>query len=362
MAERIIVLPGDGIGSEVVGAGLEILKECVSRHHLDLEVQEFEVGGQALEKHGEPLPSFVLEACRESRAVLLGAVGGPRFDDQPRHLRPERALLQLRKELGLYANLRPVRPYEALLATSPLKKEIIEDVDILIVRELTGGIYFGEPRGVETRPEGRVGFNSEVYFDFEVERIARVALEASRKRRFHVTSVEKSNVLESSQLWRQVVEEVAGEYPDVKVDHMLVDSCAMQLIGRPKQFDVILSTNMFGDILSDEAAMLTGSIGMLPSASLGGKTALYEPVHGTAPDIAGQSKANPLATISSVAMLFRYSLDRHDIAIEIEEAVEKTLEEGYRTADIACEGEKAIGTRAMLDQVRRHLVKRSSTV
>ena len=355
MGERILALPGDGIGPEVVHAGTEILKECASRHHLDLEVQEFEVGGQALLKHGEPLPAFVLDACRESRALLLGAVGDPRFDDQPRHLRPERALLQLRKELGLYANLRPIRPHKALLAASSLKEEMITGVDILIVRELTGGIYFGEPRGLETRPEGRVGFNSEVYFDFEVERIARVAFEASRKRRLHVTSVEKSNVLESSQLWRSVVEKVAPEYPDVRVDHMLVDNCAMQLIGRPKQFDVILSTNMFGDILSDEAAMLTGSIGMLPSASLGGKTALYEPVHGTAPDIAGQGRANPLATIASVAMLFRHSLDRHDIALEIEAAVGKTLQEGHRTADIALQGEKAIGTSAMLEQVERHL-------
>ncbi len=359
MGEKIVALPGDGIGPEVVQAGVEILKECASRHRLDLEVQEFEVGGQALLKHGEPLPSPVLDACRESRALLLGAVGGPRFDDHPRHLRPERVLLRLRKELGLYANLRPIRPHEALLAASPLKEEIIAGVDILIVRELTGGIYFGEPRGLETRSEGRVGFNSEVYFDFEVERIARIAFEASRKRRLHVTSVDKSNVLESSQLWRSVVEEVARDYPDVRVDHMLIDNCAMQLMAQPEQFDVILSTNMFGDILSDEAAMLTGSIGMLPSASLGGKTALYEPVHGTAPDIAGQGKANPLATIASVAMLFRHSLDCHDIALEIEAAVEKTLQEGHRTADIALKGEKAIGTSAMLKQVRRHLVRAS---
>lgn len=352
MAETIVALPGDGIGPEVVGAGLEIVRECASRHGLDLEIQQFEVGGQALAKHGDPLPESVIEACRECRAVLLGAVGDPRFDDNPSHLRPERALLKLRRELGLYANLRPVKLYNALADASPLKREIIQGVDILIVRELTGGIYFGEPRGQETRPEGRVGFNSEVYFDFEVERIARVAFEASRKRGRCVTNVDKSNVLESSQFWRSVVREVAGEYGDVQLDHLLVDNCAMQLIARPKQFDVILSTNMFGDILSDEAAMLTGSIGMLPSASLGGQTSLFEPVHGTAPDIAGQDKANPLATIASVALLFRHAFNRHDIALEIETAIQKTLDEGHRTADIAVAGEKVIGGQAMLRQVQ----------
>lgn len=355
MAETIVVLPGDGIGPEVIAAGVKILEECASRHGVDLEIQHFEVGGEALARHGDPLPDFVLEACLKARAVLLGAVGGPRFDDSPTHLRPERALLQLRKELGLYANLRPVKLYRALSAASPLRPEIIEDTDILIVRELTGGIYFGEPRGLETRPEGKVGFNSEVYFDFEVDRIARVAFDASRKRKLHVTSVDKSNVLESSKLWREVVQELARSYPDVQVDHMLVDNCAMQLIVRPREFDVILSTNMFGDILSDEAAMLTGSIGMLPSASLGGQTGLFEPVHGTAPDIAGQEKANPLATVASVALLFRYALNREDIALEIESAIEKTLDQGHRTADIAVEGEKVISGRTMLEQLRRCL-------
>lgn len=350
MGETIVALPGDGIGLEVVAAGVEVLRECASRHNLELSIEEYAVGGQAIEKYGDPLPDFVLEACRKSKAVVLGAVGDVRFESKPRHLRPERALLQLRKELGLYANLRPIKLYEPLISSSALKPEIIRGVDILIVRELTGGIYFGEPRGLETRSEGRVGFNSEVYYDFEIDRIARVAFEAGRKRSRRVTSVDKSNVLESSQLWRSVVTEIAREYPDVTLSHLLVDNCAMQLIARPRQFDVLLSTNMFGDILSDEAAMLTGSIGMLPSASLGGKTALYEPVHGTAPDIAGQNKANPLATIASVALLFRYSLDREDIALQIERAIEKALSDGRRTADIAA-SEKAIGTRAMLDAV-----------
>lgn len=355
MGETIVVLPGDGIGSEVVSAGLEVFKECASRHSLDLEVQEFDVGGKAIDKYGDPLPDLVLEACRRARALLLGAVGDSRFDKNPRHLRPERALLQLRKELGLYANLRPIRVYQPLLGASSLKSEIIDGVDILMVRELTGGIYFGEPRGLETRSEGRVGFNSEVYFDYEVDRIARVAFESSRRRKSRVTSVDKSNVMESSQLWRSVVQEVGRDYPDVTLEHMLVDNCAMQLIARPRQFDVILTTNMFGDILSDEAAMLTGSIGMLPSASLGGTTGLYEPVHGSAPDIAGQDKANPLATMASVALLFRHSLDRDDIASQIERAIEQTLTDGYRTADIAGAGERPVGTRAMLEQVLKRL-------
>lgn len=355
MSETIVALPGDGIGLEVVNAGLEVLRACAKRHELDLDVREFAVGGQAIEKYGDPLPDFVLEACQKSRAVLLGAVGDSRFESNPRHLRPERALLQLRKALGLYANLRPVRLYKALLSASTLKSEVVDGVDILIVRELTGGIYFGEPRGIETRSQGRMGVNTELYFDFEVDRIARVAFDASRNRRRHVTSVDKSNVLETSQLWRSVVNEVAREYSDVTLNHMLVDNCAMQLVARPRHFDVLLTNNMFGDILSDEAAMLTGSIGMLPSASLGGQTALYEPVHGTAPDIAGQDKANPLATIASVALLFRYSLNRDDIAVGIENALAKTLDQGHRTADIATQGEKPVGTRAMLDFVLQNL-------
>ena len=356
MGLTIVALPGDGVGKEVVSSSLRVFQECVSKHGIDVQLEEYKIGGQALEEYGEPLPDFVLEACKSSRIVLLGAVGDDRYDNNPPHLRPEQALLRLRKELGLFANLRPVRTNAALLESSPLKASIVEGVDILIVRELTGGIYFGEPRGIETRAEGRVGINTEVYFDYEVERIARVAFEASQGRRQRLTSVDKANVLESSQLWRTVVSELSPDFPKVALQHMLVDNCAMQLIARPKDFDVLLASNLFGDILSDEAAMLTGSIGMLPSASLGessaqGRIGMYEPVHGTAPDIVGQEKANPLATIASVALLFRYSLGRDDIGREIEYAIEKTLERGYRTPDIATEGGHLLGTQEMVDQV-----------
>jgi len=356
MGLTVVALPGDGVGREVVSASLRVFQECISKHQIDVQVEEYKIGGQALEEYGEPLPEFVLEACKASRIVLLGAVGDEKHDSNPPHLRPEQALLGLRKELGLFANLRPVKPNTALLDSSPLKASLVEGVDILIVRELTGGIYFGEPRGIEVRKEGRVGINSEVYFDYEVERIARVAFEASEKRNQHVTSVDKFNVLESSQLWRTVVTELSQNFPKVQLEHMLVDNCAMQLIARPKDFDVLLSTNLFGDILSDEAAMLTGSIGMLPSASLGelgpqGRIGMYEPVHGTAPDIAGQGKANPLATIASVALLFRYSLGRDDIGKEIEGAIETTLEKGYRTPDIATKEGQILGTQDMVDKV-----------
>ncbi|MBI4446372.1 MAG: 3-isopropylmalate dehydrogenase [Acidobacteria bacterium] len=355
MSSRVVALPGDGIGPEVVEAGLEVLRESAKKYALDIEIEQYAIGGRGIEEYGDPLPPAVLEACRKSRAVLLGSVGDARYDSNPHHLRPERALLQLRKELGLFANLRPIKCHEALTFASPLKPEIVKGVDILIVRELIGGIYFGEPRGLETRSQGRVGFNSEVYYDFEIQRIARVAFEASRSRGRRVTSVDKSNVLESSQLWRSVVSEAANEYADVSLSHILVDNCAMQLIARPRQFDVLLCTNMFGDILSDEAAMLTGSIGMLPSASVGGETALYEPVHGTAPDIAGKGKANPLATIASVALLFRHSFQREDIARRIETAVEMTLNQGVRTADIALPSDQVVGTRGMLDSVLENL-------
>lgn len=360
MRQTITVLPGDGIGPEVVAATLQVFHHCLRRHSLELEVAEYEVGGRALDRFGEPLPEAVLEACRACRIVLLGAVGDPRFDAHPPHQRPEQALLKLRKELGLFANLRPVKTFPSLLEASTLKRPVVEGVDILIVRELTGGIYFGEPRGLETRAEGRLGFNSEVYYDYEIERIAHVAFQAARLRKKKVTSVDKSNVLESSQLWRTVVEEVGRQYPDVQLEHMLVDNCAMQLLARPRSFDVLLTSNLFGDILSDEAAMLTGSIGMLPSASLGeeteqGRLGLYEPVHGSAPDIAGQGKANPLATIASLALLFRYSLQRDDIAVEIETAIEKALEEGYATPDLALPGMQVVGTQELVDRVLDHL-------
>ncbi|UCF38815.1 MAG: 3-isopropylmalate dehydrogenase [Acidobacteriota bacterium] len=360
MSQKVVFLPGDGIGKEVAAGARQVLDECSGRHQLNLQVEEYDLGGTAIDKHGEPLPQFVLDACLESKIVFLGAVGDPRFDASPPHLRPEKALLGLRKALELFANLRPIRTYSELIDASTLKREVIEDVDILIVRELTGGIYFGEPRGLETRSGNRVGFNTEIYADYEVERISRIAFEASRLRSGRVTSVDKSNVLESSQLWRVVVEEVAKDYSDVKLDHLLIDNCAMQLVARPRSFDVLLTNNMFGDILSDEAAMLTGSIGMLPSASVGatggeGRVGLYEPVHGSAPDIAGQDKANPLAAIGCVALLFRYSLDRDDIACQIEQAIEKVLSEGIRTGDIAVAGSRVVGTCEMVDAVLERL-------
>lgn len=360
MSHKIIVLPGDGIGAEVTRGAIAVLDECARRHSLELEVEEHDIGGVAIDKTGEPLPRSVLEACLQSKIVLLGAVGDPRFDRQPGHLRPEKALLGLRKELGLFANLRPIITFPELLDASTLKREVIEGVDILIVRELTGGIYFGEPRGLETRAEGRVGFNSEVYFDFEIERIARIAFEAARMRSRNLVSVDKSNVLESSQLWRAVVEEVHEDYPEVGLGHILIDNCAMQLVTRPKTFDVLLTSNMFGDILSDEAAMLTGSIGMLPSASLGaeeedGRVGLFEPVHGSAPDIAGQDRANPLAAIGCVALMFRYSLDRDDIGREIERAILRVLADGIRTPDISVEGSIEVGTQLMVNSVLERL-------
>lgn len=360
MAEKIVALPGDGIGEEVVAQALRVLERAAEKAALSIEVDILPAGGKAIDTHGEPLPQSVLESCRKARCVLLGAVGAPRFDNNPPHLRPEKALLSLRSELGLYANLRPVKTFSILLDASPLKREVVENVDILIIRELTGGIYFGEPRGNETREKHRVAFNTEIYSDLEIERIARIAFEAARLRGRQVTSVDKSNVLESSQLWRTVVNEVAVDYPDVELNHMLIDNCAMQLIAQPQRFDVLLTSNIFGDILSDEAAMLTGSIGMLPSASLGqrtesGRIGLYEPVHGSAPDIAGQDKANPLATIASVALLFRYSLDHSDIAEQIEAAIETVLDEGYRTVDIATSGTRVVGTREMTDQIIAHV-------
>ncbi len=360
MARTLIALPGDGIGPEVVGGALQVLEACARRFGLDLEVRTLAVGGAALDEFGEPLPGFVLDACLESGLVLLGAVGDPRFDDRPPDRRPEKALLRLRSEMKLFANLRPVRLTAALAAASPLKEEIVAGADLLFVRELTGGIYFGEPRGIEEREGQRVGFNTEVYSEGEIRRIARVAFEAARLRRGRVHSVDKSNVLESSQLWRAVVREVAAGYPEVELHHVLVDNCAMQLIARPRQFDVLLTSNMFGDILSDEAAMLTGSIGMLPSASLGEsrdgtRPGLYEPVHGSAPDIAGRGQANPLAAIQSLALLLRYSLGRDDAAAAIEAAVERVLQRGLRTPDLAEGGQPAVSTGEMSAEVARAL-------
>ena len=353
--KRVVLLPGDGIGAEVVPEAAGVLKVAAETARLDLVVEEHPVGGAACDAVGEPLPDETLEAARRADAVLLGAIGRPGFEGLPPERRPEVALLGLRRELRVFANLRPVKLHPALETASPLRPERIRGTDVLIVRELTGGIYFGAPRGVEGEGADRVARNTMTYSVAEVSRIARVAFEAARKRRKMVTSVDKANVLEVSQLWREVVTDVAGDYPDVRLDHLYVDNAAMQLVNRPADFDVILTGNMFGDILSDEAAMLVGGIGMLPSASLGEGTGLYEPVHGSAPDIAGKGMANPLAAILSVAMMLRHSLDRPEAADRVETAISRVLDGGARTPDLARNGETPISTGEMGRRVRESM-------
>jgi 3-isopropylmalate dehydrogenase len=345
--KKITAIPGDGIGTEVVEQALLVLQKIEKVYGHPFDVQQALAGGAALDITGVPLPAATLELCRQSHAVLLGALGGPKWDANPPGLKPENGLLGLREGLGLYANLRPARVYPALANASTLKRNVVEGVDLLIVRELTGGIYFGKPRGISIENGEEVGVNTEIYRTSEIKRIARVAFEAAQKRRRKLTSVDKQNVLESSQLWRRVVTEVGRDYPDVELKLLLVDTCAMQLIANPKQFDVIVTSNLFGDILSDEAAMLTGSIGMLPSASLGGKLGMFEPVHGSAPDIAGKDLANPIATIASLAMMLKYSFGLQRESDAIERAIVSVLEAGYRTADLREEGKIQVGTRKM---------------
>ncbi len=360
MNYKILILPGDGIGPEVVREGTQLLSQVARLHGFQVEFEEGLVGGASIDAHGKPLTDPVLRLAKESHAVLLGAMGGPKWDGLDYAIRPERALLALRQELGLFANLRPVKLFSALASASTLKREVVEGTDLLVVRELTGGIYFGQPKGVTRLPDGTErGVNTEVYTTPEIERIAAVAFDAARRRRKRVISVDKANVLEATELWRKVVTRVHKEkgYSDVQLEHMLVDNCAMQLIRNPKQFDVIVTTNMFGDILSDEAAMLTGSIGMLPSASLGGKVGMYEPVHGSAPDITGKDMANPLATILTIALMLRHSLDQSKAADGIEKAVEEVLNEGYRTADIQEEGRRLVGCKEMGRLVREKIDK-----
>ncbi len=349
---KILVLPGDGVGKEVISEALKVLKKVASLAHLVFETKEGSVGGASIDQHGVPITDEVLKMADDSDAVLLGAVGGPKWDQLEHKKRPEQALLALRKELGLYANLRPAVVDPSLLEASPLKREVVEGVDILVVRELTGGIYFGTPKGIEKNKDGSErGFNTEVYSTHEIERIALKAFDLARKRRRKVTSVDKANILESSELWRRVVTQIGKRFPDVELSHLYVDNCAMQLIRNPKQFDVILTTNLFGDILSDEAAMLTGSIGMLPSASLGDHHALYEPVHGSAPDIAGKDQANPIATILSVAMMLKFTFQLHDLGIAVEQAVRQTLKEGYRTLDLTLDDKQAASSSEMGDLI-----------
>jgi 3-isopropylmalate dehydrogenase len=346
---KIAVLPGDGIGPEIVAQAVRVLQ----RLGLPLELQEAPVGGAGYEAAGDPLPEATLRLARDADAILFGAIGGPQYDALPRDKRPERGLLRLRKELGLFANLRPANVFPELAGASSLRPELVAGLDLLIVRELTGDIYFGEPRGIATLPSGeREGFNTMRYRESEIRRIVRVAFEAARKRGKRLCSVDKANVLETTELWKQVATETGKDYADVELSHMYVDNCAMQLVRNPKQFDVIVTGNLFGDILSDEASMLTGSIGMLPSASLDEKgKGLYEPIHGSAPDIAGKGVANPLATILSAAMMLRYSLARPAEAGRLEAAVRKVLATGLRTADIYTEGCRKAGTREMGDAV-----------
>ena len=351
MQKKITVIPGDGIGTEVVAQALRVLDKIETIYGHRFERQEALAGGAALDATGLPLPAETLEKCKDSDAVLLGALGGPKWDNNPPGKKPENGLLGLRAGLGLYANLRPARIYPALANASTLKREVVEGVDLLIVRELTGGIYFGKPRGISKEGEEEVGINTEIYRTSEIRRIAKVGFEAARKRRRKLTSVDKANVLEASQLWRRVVIEVGKDFPDIELSHLYVDNCAMQLIANPKQFDVIVTSNLFGDILSDEAAMLTGSIGMLPSASLGGSIGMYEPVHGSAPDIAGKDIANPIATIASLAMMLKYSFGLQKESDAVEQAIVSVLESGYRTADLKEEGKTTVGTKQIGDLI-----------
>ena len=355
---NLTILPGDGIGPEAMGEVRKVIAWLEGHADLSFTCHEDDIGGAAYERYGVPLADETLEKCQASDAVIMGSVGGPEWDNVPYDKRPEAGLLRLRKEMGLFANLRPALVFDALVDASSLKPEIVKGLDILIVRELTGGVYFGEPRGIEDLGNGqRRGVNTQVYETYEIERVGRVAFDLARKRakenkQGHVTSCEKANVMESGKLWREDMSALhAAEFSDVTLEHMYADNCAMQLLRNPSQFDVIVTDNLFGDILSDEAAMLTGSLGMLPSASLGetGKPGLYEPVHGSAPDIAGQGKANPLATILSFAMALRYSLDCSAEAELIEQAVKNILSSGIRTPDIIAEGCTEVSTSGMGD-------------
>ena len=353
MSHRILLLPGDGIGPEVVEQAKRVLEATAGVFDLDLIFDSADLGGVAIDRHGEPYPEATRLLARQADAILLGAVGGPKWDALPAGERPERGLLAIRSDLDLFCNLRPAMLYPQLADASSLKPDLVAGLNLLIVRELTGGIYFGEPRGVETSAEGvRRGFNTDVYDESEIDRIARLAFQFAQKRNGRLCSVDKANVLEVTMLWRDVVTEVSADFPDIELSHMYVDNAAMQLVREPKQFDVMLTGNLFGDILSDTAAMLTGSIGMLPSASLNAESrGLYEPVHGSAPDIAGAGKANPLATILSAAMLLRYSLDEGPAADAIEAAVEHVLNAGLRTPDIASNSADMSTTKAMGDAV-----------
>ena len=355
---KIALLPGDGIGAEVTPEARRVLEVVGKATGASFEFEGGLVGGAAIDATGGPLPEASLRLCRQADAILFGAVGGPKWDRLPQETRPERGLLRIRKELDLFANLRPAKCFPMLVDASPLKRSVVEGTDLMVIRELTGGLYFGEPRGREALPGGgERAVNTMSYTTREIERVVRAAFDVAMKRKKRLASVDKSNVLVVSQLWRDTVNRLAGEYPQVQVEHVLVDNCAMALVHKPTHFDTLVTENTFGDILSDEAAILAGSMGMLPSASLGDTGGLYEPVHGTAPDIAGKGVANPIAAILSAAMLLRYSLDRGADADRVEAAVLKVLEAGHRTADIRSAGDRPVGTQQMGDLVTREVEK-----
>jgi 3-isopropylmalate dehydrogenase len=356
-SKTVCVLAGDGIGPEVIGPAVSVLEQVADIAGFRVRTIRAAIGGEALDRFGDPLPDETLQICRTSDAVLLGAVGGPRWDSNPPNLRPEKGLLGIRKGLGLYGNLRPVRQLRPLLDCSTLKPEVVDGIDLIVVRELTGGLYFGEPRGISGEPGSEVGLNSMRYQRFEIERIARKAFDLARLRRRNLTSVDKANVLEVSRLWRQVVESIHSGYSDVTLSHQYVDNCAMQMVLRPSQFDVILTENTFGDILSDIGGVLTGSIGTLPSASVGDGPSLYEPVHGSAPDIVGKDLANPIGTIGCVAMMFEISFGRPDLARRITDAIDRVLAQGFRTRDLSRSGGTLVGTRAFADRVQEQIAK-----
>ena len=349
---KILILPGDGIGTEIVDQAVKVINSLNANHEMGMTLVNGLIGGVAYDKTGSPLPDETIEVAKSCDSILLGAVGGPKWESLERDLRPERGLLGIRSELDLFSNLRPAILYPQLANASSLKTEIVSGLDLMIVRELVGGIYFGKPRGVEIRDGERFGINSATYYESEIARIGHSAFQIAQKRGKRVCSVDKANVLEVCELWREVMEEVSVSYPDVALSHMYVDNAAMQLVRNPKQFDVMVTSNLFGDVLSDCAAMLTGSIGMLPSASLDKNNfGMYEPIHGSAPDIAGQDIANPLATILSVSMMLRYSLNLEELADKINSAVSVVLDKGYRTKDIAAAGDKVVGTEEMGDLI-----------
>lgn len=348
---KIVTIPGDGIGPEVVASAVQVINALEEKYDLEVSIEEHLFGGASYDVHSEMLTEETLEACKNCDAVLLGAVGGPKWENLPHEKKPEAALLRIRKELGLFANFRPAKVYDALVNASSLKPDILSGTDFMVIRELTGGIYFGQPRGYDDTK----GWNTMVYEKYEVERIARLAFETAMKREKQLVCIDKANVLECSQFWRNIVHEVHKDFPDVELTDMYVDNAAMQVVRDPKQFDVIVTKNLFGDILSDISGMITGSLGMLPSASIGKNHALYEPIHGSAPDIAGQNKANPIATIASVAMMFEHSFSMQHVADDIYKAIEKTLESGMRTADIANSDDNIASTTEITDAITANL-------